>query len=70
VIPELLQADCTPAALAAELARLLDDPKMAAKMRADLAGVCDALGQNEILRGRLPSDRAAAAILDLLRSRD
>lgn len=69
VIPELLQADCTPAALAAALARLLDDPKAAAQMRADLAFVCDALGQGEIARGTLPSDRAAAAILDLLRSR-
>jgi lipid-A-disaccharide synthase len=68
-IPELLQAECTPAALAAALAHLLDDPAAAAKMRADLAGVCDALGQGEIARGRLPSDRAAAAILDLLRSR-
>ncbi len=70
VIPELLQADCTPAALAAAVAHLLDDPAAAAKMRADLAAVCDALGQSEIARGRLPSDRAAAAILDLLRSRD
>lgn len=69
VIPELLQADCTPAALAAELARLLDDPAAAAKMRADLSSVCEALGQCEIARGKLPSDRAAAAILDLLRSR-
>jgi lipid-A-disaccharide synthase len=69
VVPELLQADCTPAALAAALAQLLDDPAAAAKMRADLAAVCDALGQDEIARGRLPSDRAAAAILDLLRSR-
>jgi lipid-A-disaccharide synthase len=69
VIPELLQADCTPAALAAELARLLDDTAAAAKMRADLSRVCEALGQGEIARGKLPSDRAAAAILDLLRSR-
>jgi lipid-A-disaccharide synthase len=69
VIPELLQADCTPTALAAELARLLDDPAAAAKMRADLSSVCEALGQCEIARGKLPSDRAAAAILDLLRSR-
>jgi lipid-A-disaccharide synthase len=69
VIPELLQADCTPAALAAALAHLLDDPAAASKMRADLASVCEALGQGEIARGRLPSDRAATAILELLRSR-
>ena len=69
VIPELLQADCTPAALAAALAHLLDDPAAASKMRADLASVCEARGQGEIARGRLPSDRAATAILELLRSR-
>jgi hypothetical protein len=38
-------------------------------MRAELSSVCEALGQGEIARGKLPSDRAAAAILDLLRSR-
>ena len=66
VVPELLQADCTPARLAAELARLLDDEAAAARQRADLGAVCDALGRAEIARGpgHLPSDRAAAAVLD------
>jgi lipid-A-disaccharide synthase len=70
VVPELLQADCTPAALAASVGRLLDDPAAASAMRADLASVCDALGQGDIARGLLPSDRAAAAILAVLKARD
>jgi lipid-A-disaccharide synthase len=71
VIPELLQEDCTPQRLAGELARLLDDPAAAARMRADLASVCDALGNAEIAKGpgHLPSDRAAAAVLDAIRRR-
>jgi lipid-A-disaccharide synthase len=66
VVPELLQEDCTPAKLAGELAKLLDDPQAAARMRADLASVCDALGRREIAQGpgHLPSDRAAARILE------
>ncbi len=69
VIPELLQEDCTPARLAEELARLLDDPEAAARMRADLAAICDALGNAEIAKGpgHLPSDRAAAAVLASVR---
>ncbi len=69
VIPELLQEDCTPERLAGELARLLDDPAAAARMRADLASICDALGNAEIAKGpgHLPSDRAAAAVLDAIR---
>ncbi|MBL8834086.1 MAG: lipid-A-disaccharide synthase [Rhodospirillales bacterium] len=65
VIPELLQEDCTPERLAGELATLLDDPAAAARMRADLAAICDALGNAEIAKGpgHLPSDRAAAAVL-------
>ncbi|MBI3505720.1 MAG: lipid-A-disaccharide synthase [Proteobacteria bacterium] len=71
VIPELLQEDCTPPRLAAELATLLDDPAAAARMRADLASVCDALGRREIALGpgHLPSDRAAARILEQVRRR-
>jgi lipid-A-disaccharide synthase len=68
VVPELLQEDCTPDRLAAELGRLLDDPEAALRMRADLDAVCDALGRAEIARGagHLPSDRAAAAVLAAL----
>jgi lipid-A-disaccharide synthase len=71
VVPELLQEDCTPAKLAAEMAKLLDDPAAAARMRADLASVCDALGRKEIALGpgHLPSDRAAARILEKVRPR-
>ncbi len=69
VVPELLQEDCTPQRLAGELARLLDDPAAAARMRADLASICDALGNAEIAKGpgHLPSDRAASAVLDAIR---
>lgn len=69
VIPELLQQDCTPERLAGEVARLLDDPEAAARMRVDLAAICDALGNAEVAKGpgHLPSDRAAAAVLAVLR---
>jgi lipid-A-disaccharide synthase len=69
VVPELLQEECTPQLLAGELARLLDDPAAAARMRSELASICDALGNAEIAKGpgHLPSDRAAAAVLDAIR---
>jgi lipid-A-disaccharide synthase len=69
IVPELLQEECTPQLLAGELARLLDDPAAAARMRSDLASICDALGNAEIAKGpgHLPSDRAAAAVLDVIR---
>jgi lipid-A-disaccharide synthase len=72
VVPELLQQDCTPEALARELQKLLDDPAAAGAMRAGLAGVCDALGAGELAKGpgHYPSDRAAAAVLAAIKSPD
>lgn len=43
--PELLQDEVTPARLAGELAPLLDDPRARERMRRELAGVRDALGE-------------------------
>jgi len=71
IVPELLQGDCTPAALAAEIETLLDDADAARRMRADLDAVCDALGRGELAKGpgHLPSDRAAAAVLAAIKAR-
>jgi lipid-A-disaccharide synthase len=63
LVPELLQWDCTPERLAAELARLLDDPAAAAAQRAGLADVARALGAG----GESPSLRAARVVLDVAR---
>jgi lipid-A-disaccharide synthase len=62
LMPELLQYDCTPGRLAAELARLLDDP---AVRQAQLAG------DTEIRRllspeGKTPSEAAADAVLSVI----
>lgn len=68
VVPELLQADCSPERLAAELAALLDGG--AGAQRRDLAEICRRLGLDDIRAGGpKPSDRAAAVILDAIRSR-
>jgi lipid-A-disaccharide synthase len=71
IVPELLQGNCTPAALAAEIETLLDDADAARRMRADLDAVCDALGRGELAKGpgHLPSDRAAAAVLAAIKAR-
>jgi lipid-A-disaccharide synthase len=62
LMPELLQHDCTPDRLAAEMSRLLDDP---AARQAQL------VGGKEIRRllspeGRNPSEAAADAVLNVL----
>ncbi|MBP2298569.1 lipid-A-disaccharide synthase [Azospirillum picis] len=62
LVPELLQQDCRPDRLAAELRRLLDDP---AARQAQVDGVAEVarwLGQGDTP----PSERAAAAILDVV----
>jgi lipid-A-disaccharide synthase len=57
VVPELIQRDFTPEAVARETASLLTDEARAARMRSDLAGV------RERLAGLGASARAAVAVL-------
>lgn len=62
LVPELLQQDCRPDKLAAELGRLLDDP---AARQAQIDGVAEVarwLGQGDTP----PSERAARTILDVV----
>lgn len=56
ILPELLQGDCTPHRLAAEVAGLLDDPPRRAAIRAELAGLRGAFGPPGAY------DRAAARV--------
>ncbi|CAO3422137.1 lipid-A-disaccharide synthase [Azospirillum endophyticum] len=66
LVPELLQQDCRPDRLAAELGRLLDDP---AARRAQVDGVAEVarwLGQGDTP----PSERAARAVLDIVTDRN
>ena len=63
VLPELIQNDCTPDRLAGVLNRLLRDPDAAATQR---AGVSAALASLQPPGGRLPSEAAAEAVLELL----
>lgn len=66
-VPELLQDDCNPGRLAAEIEKLLDD---GAGQRADLAELCRRLGRDEMrATGVLPSDRAAKVVLEAIRRR-
>lgn len=62
LVPELIQAACTPDRLAAAMQPLLADPGAAAQQR---AGFAEALA---LLRPSIgmPSDAAAAAVLDVL----
>jgi len=62
VAPELLQENCKPDLLAAEVARLLQDPGAAAAQRAAFAEVMRSLTPPQ----GLPSDAAADAVLALL----
>lgn len=60
LVPELLQEECRPDRLAAELGRLLDDP---AARQAQVDGVAEVarwLGQGDVP----PSERAARVVLD------
>jgi lipid-A-disaccharide synthase len=61
IVPELIQAGCTPEAVASEVIRYLTDPSHAARTRAALAEVRDRLGPGGA------SARAASAILELAR---
>ena len=58
VVPELLQENCRPVLLAAEIVRLLDDSAAREAQRADLDAVDQWLGAG----GLAPSVRAAAAV--------
>jgi lipid-A-disaccharide synthase len=62
VVPELIQGDCTPARLAEEVSRLIEDADAAAAQRTAFAAVMASLRP----AAGLPSDAAAAAVLDLL----
>ncbi|MBW8890789.1 MAG: hypothetical protein JF617_00940 [Burkholderiales bacterium] len=65
VAPELLQDACTGPALAAEVARRLDDPALRAAQVAAQNAALDKMG-----RGMPdPSEAAASALLDFLRAR-
>lgn len=57
LVPELIQGDCTPERVAAEVARYLDDPERAAEVRRGLAAVRERLGEPGVF------DRAAEAVL-------
>jgi lipid-A-disaccharide synthase len=61
VVPELMQDDFTPEAAAAEALKVLEDPKHAAKVKADLAAVRGKLGTAGASR------RAAEAVIDAAR---
>jgi len=65
VMPELLQDDCRPERLAAEVGRLLEDPAARAAQQAAAAEAMERLGRG----GPSPSRRAAAAVLDLIATR-
>jgi lipid-A-disaccharide synthase len=62
VVPELLQDDCRPEALAGAVARLLDDGAARAAQRDGLAEAMARLGEG----GQSPSRRAAQAVLDFI----
>jgi lipid-A-disaccharide synthase len=65
IIPELVQEDCTPEKLSAELVRLLTDPAAAQAQREGFAGVFGLLRPAE----GLPSAAAAAAVLRAIEDR-
>ena len=62
LVPELLQQDCRPDRLAAELERLLDDPTARQAQIDGVAEVARWLGQGDTP----PSERAARTILDVV----
>jgi lipid-A-disaccharide synthase len=62
VVPELIQSDFTPERVSKEVLQLLREPAARAAMRANLAEVRNRLGPPGAV------DRAADAILDLVRS--
>lgn len=58
IVPELVQGQCTPSAIADQVATFLDDPSQAEALRSGLSGVRDRL------RGDGAFDRAAKAVLE------
>ncbi len=62
LVPELLQARCTPNRLAQAVDRLLTDETARAVQRAGFVEIRDLLAPD----GAAPSDKAAAAVLDLI----
>jgi lipid-A-disaccharide synthase len=62
VVPERLQQDCTPEALAEALLRPMRDPAVAAAQR---AGFAEALARLRPPGGGLPSEAAARAVLEV-----
>ena len=66
VAPELIQDDCTGKKLAAELALRLDDPALRARQIAAQDAALEKMGRDPAL---VPAERAANAVLDLLKAR-
>jgi lipid-A-disaccharide synthase len=66
IVSERLQEACTPAQMAADLARLVDDKDAGATIRAGYAEVRAKLGADDIAKGIYPSDRAADAVLETI----
>ena len=66
VARERIQGACTGANLAADLARLLDDPSVRARQIADQSAALDRLGRGQ---GGDPADRAADAVIAMLQAR-
>jgi lipid-A-disaccharide synthase len=64
VVPELIQDDCNPEQVAAEIVRYLTDSAYVERVRASLADVRDRLGRGGA------SERAADAILELALNRN
>lgn len=62
IVPELLQADCTPGKLAGAVDTMLTDPAMRAKQINDLSDIARWLGEGEVA----PSRRAAHTILSVI----
>ena len=62
IAPELIQNDATPDKLAAEVARLLDDPAARADQVARQTAALDLMGRG----GRDPSAMAADAVLKVI----
>lgn len=62
VAPECLQENCAPGILVREVGRLLGDPALRARQKADLAEVAMALGRG----GRPASDVAAEALIGVI----
>lgn len=65
IVPEFLQDDATPDALADAVGRLLDDPEQREAQTARQTAMLDQMGRG----GADPSELAAAAILELLKKK-